>query len=102
MHQHQLTIEVRQDPEHGFVTGKSAGTAGATVPAPRTVESNAHVAAAAYLMKRADTSALTVVDANEPEQAVGVITAAEIIQVIANGKNVNDVRLYELMSPKRP
>jgi CBS domain-containing protein len=81
LNQHQLTIEVRQD--------------------PGTVESNAHVAAAAYLMKHADTTALTVVDANEPEQAVGVITAAEITQVIADGKNVNDVRLYELMSPKR-
>jgi CBS domain-containing protein len=81
MNQHQLTIEVRQD--------------------PRTVESNAHVAAAAYLMKRADATALTVVDANEPEQAMGVITAAEITQVIADGKNVNDVRLYELMTPKR-
>jgi hypothetical protein len=30
-----------------------------------------------------------------------VITAAEITQVIADGKNVNNVRLYELMSPKR-
>jgi CBS domain-containing protein len=101
MDQHQLTIEVRQESDRGFVTGKSAGTAGATVPAPRTVESNAHVAAAAYLMKRADATALTVVDANEPEQAVGVITAAEITQVIDDGKNVNDVRLYELISPKR-
>jgi CBS domain-containing protein len=81
MDQHQLTIEVRRD--------------------PRTVESNAHVAAAAYLMKHADTSALTVVEANEPEQAVGVITAAEITRVIADGKNANEVRLYELMSPKR-
>jgi hypothetical protein len=25
----------------------------------------------------------------------------EITQVIADGKNLNDVRLYELMSPKR-
>jgi hypothetical protein len=45
MDQHQQTIEVRQDPDHVFVTGKSAGIAGATVPAPRTVESNALVSA---------------------------------------------------------
>src|SRR3984885_14311119 len=71
---------------------------GATVPAPRAVESNAHVAAAAYLMKRAGVTALAVVDGREPEQAVGMITAADVARVIADGKNVNDVRIYQLLS----
>jgi len=75
-------------------------TAG-TVHAMRTVEANAHVAAAAYLMKQADATALAIVDGHEPERAVGVITAADVAQVIADGKNVNDVRIYELVSSKR-
>ena len=77
------------------------GAVASTVPAPRAVESNAHVAAAAYLMKRADVTALAVVDGREPEQAVGVITTADVARVIADGRNVNDVRIYQLMRQKR-
>ena len=72
-----------------------------TVPAPRAVESNAHVAAAAYLMKHADVTALAVVDGREPEQAIGVITTTDVARVIADGKSVDDVRIYQLMRPKR-
>jgi len=85
-------------PRREIDPGELPGTVGATVPAPRAVESNAHVAAAAYLMKRADVTALAVVDGREPEEAVGVITAADVARVIADGKNVNDVRIYQLMS----
>ena len=49
-------------------------------------------------MKHADVTALAVVDGREPEQAVGVITAADVARVIADGKNVNDVRIYQLTS----
>jgi CBS domain-containing protein len=101
MDQYHLTIEVRQEEGRVLATGIPAGTPGATVPAPRTVETNAHVAAAAYLMKHADSTALAVVDGYEPGQAVGVITAADVAQVIADGMNVNDVRIYELMIPKQ-
>ena len=38
-------------PRREIDAAKLPGTVGATVPAPRAVESNAHVAAAAYLMK---------------------------------------------------
>lgn len=85
-------------PRREIDAAKFPGTVGATVPAPRAVESNAHVAAAAYLMKHADVSALAVVDGHEPEQAVGVITAADVARVVADGKNVNDVRIYQLLS----
>ena len=90
-------------PRREIDPGKLPGTVGATVPAPRAVESravesNAHVAAAAYLMKHADVTALAVVDGREPEQALGVITAADVARVIADGKNVNDVRIYQLTS----
>jgi hypothetical protein len=70
MDQDQLTIGVRQEAGRVLVTGKPAGTSGATVPAPRTVETNAHVAAAAYLMEHAGSTALAVVDGYEPGQAV--------------------------------
>jgi CBS domain-containing protein len=85
-------------PRREIDAAKLPGTVGATVPAPRAVESNAHVAAAAYLMKHADVTALAVVDGREPEQAVGMITAADVARVIADGKNVNDVRIYQLLS----
>jgi CBS domain-containing protein len=88
-------------PRREIDAGKLRGAVGATVPVPRAVESNAHVAAAAYLMKHADVTALAVVDGREPEQAVGMITAADIARVIADGENVNDVRIYQLMGPKR-
>jgi CBS domain-containing protein len=88
-------------PRREVDTGKLRVTVSARVPAPRTVESNAHVAAAAYLMKHADVTALAVVDGREPEQAVGVITAADVARVIADGGNVNDVRIYQLMSPNQ-
>ena len=88
-------------PRREIDPGNLPGSGGATVPAQRAVESNAHVAAAAYLMKHADVTTLAVVDGREPEQAVGVITAADVAGVIADGKNVNDVRIYQLMGPKR-
>ena len=37
-------------------------------------------------------------ETNQPEQAVGMITAADVARVIADGKNVNDVRIYQLLS----
>ena len=80
---------------------KLRATVASPVPAPGPVESNAHVAAAEYLMKRAAVTALAVVDGREPEQAVGVITTADVARVIADGKNLNDVRIYQLLRPKR-
>ena len=52
-----------------------------------------HVAAAAYLMKHAGTTALMVTDA-KAGQPVGIITQADIARAIANGKDLNDVRVH--------
>ena len=49
-----------------------------------------HVAAAAYLMKHAGTTALLVLDA-QAGQPAGIITAADVARAIADGKDVNDV-----------
>jgi CBS domain-containing protein len=67
----------------------------------RTVEAGAHLAAAAYLMKHAGATALVVVDGNEPKRPVGLITAADVTRAVADGKNVNDVRIHDLMTTNR-
>ena len=66
-------------------------------PPVTTVEQNDHVGAAAYLMKRADATALIVTQA-PTGQPIGIITEADISHLVANGKNPNDVRIYQLMT----
>jgi CBS domain-containing protein len=62
-----------------------------------TVELNDHVAAAAYLMKHAHASALVVLDA-QTDEPIGIITEADISHAVADGSNVNEVRIHELMT----
>jgi CBS domain-containing protein len=64
-----------------------------------TVEQQAHVAAAAYLMKHAGTSALIVLDPRAGRPA-GIITEADITRAVADGKDVNTTRIYELMTTR--
>ena len=52
------------------------------------VEQQAHVAAAAYLMKHAGTTALMVLD-SEAGQPTGIITEADITRAVADGMDVN-------------
>jgi CBS domain-containing protein len=67
-------------------------------PALTTVDLNDHVAAAAYLMKHAGTTALVVLDslAGRP---IGILTDTDVTHVVADGKNVNDVRIADVMTP---
>ena len=53
-----------------------------------TVNQHDHVAAAAYLMKHAGTTALMVVDA-QTGQPAGIITEADVARAIADGRDVN-------------
>jgi CBS domain-containing protein len=55
------------------------------------------VAAAAYLMKRANATALIVTQA-QTGQPIGIITDADVSHAVADGKNPNDVRIYQLMT----
>jgi CBS domain-containing protein len=64
-----------------------------------TVVKGDHVAAAAYMMKHAGTTALMVMDA-QTSQPIGIITEADIAHVVADGKDVNTVRIYELMTAR--
>ena len=68
-------------------------------PPVTTVEQNDHVAGAAYLMKRADATALVVTQA-QTREPVGIITEADISHLVADGKNPNDVRIYQLMTAR--
>jgi CBS domain-containing protein len=68
-------------------------------PPVTTVEQNDHVGAAAYLMKRADATAL-IVTQTQTGQPVGIITEADISHLVADGKNPNDVRIYQLMTAR--
>jgi CBS domain-containing protein len=67
-------------------------------PALTTVDPNDHVAAAAYLMKHAGTSALVVLDGHETNRPVGLVTEADIVDAVADGKDVNEVRIHDLMT----
>ena len=68
-------------------------------PPVTTVEQNDHVAGAAYLMKRAGATALVVTQARTREP-IGIITEADISHLVADGKNPNDVRIYQLMTTR--
>ena len=66
-------------------------------PPVTTVGQHDHAAAAAYLMKRAGATAL-IVTKMPTGQPAGIITEADISRAVADGKNPNDVRIYQLMT----
>ena len=68
-------------------------------PPLTTVEQQDHVAAAAYLMKHAGTTALMVLDPWTGQPA-GIITEADIAHAVADGKDVNSTRIYEVMTTR--
>ena len=63
-----------------------------------TAHATDHIAAAAYLMKHAGTTALVVLDA-ETDRPVGIVTDTDVSHVVADGKDVNDVRISDVMTP---
>jgi CBS domain-containing protein len=67
-------------------------------PPLTTVDQNDHLAAAAYLMRHAGATALVVLDGQETNQPLGIITEADIVHTVADGKDVNDVRIRDVMT----
>jgi CBS domain-containing protein len=67
-------------------------------PALTTVEASGHLAAAAYLMKHAGETALVVIDDEAARRPIGLITDADVSQAVADGKDVNTVRVYDVMT----
>jgi CBS domain-containing protein len=97
MQQVMTAVSAHKSPVH-------APPAAATVadimrPPVTTVNQHDHVAAAAYLMKHAGTTALPVLDAQAGEP-VGIITAADVARAIADGKDVNDVWVDAAMTTR--
>jgi CBS domain-containing protein len=91
-------VEVEEMSEQTNVAAPA--TAGDIMRTPlTTVEQNDHVAAAAYLMKHAGATAITVLDPRTGEPA-GIITEADIAHAVADGRDVNSTRIYELMTTR--
>jgi CBS domain-containing protein len=67
-------------------------------PAATTVADSDHVAAAAYLMKHAGAPALLVVDALRTGNPVGIITEADVAKAVADGKDVNETKVHQVMT----
>jgi CBS domain-containing protein len=65
-------------------------------PATMTVETDAHLASAAFLMKRAGDSALVVTPGDGVGGPVAVITDAHISQAVADGRNLEETRVNQL------
>ena len=87
------------DPSAQYPAASPATVADIMHPPVTTVEQNDHVAAAAYLMKRAGATALIVTQA-QSGQPVGIVTEADISHAVADGKNPNDVRIYQQMTAR--
>jgi CBS domain-containing protein len=97
MQQVMTAVSVHKSPVHP--PSAAATVADVMQPPVTTVSQHDHVAAAAYLMKHAGTTALLVleVQAGEP---VGIITAADVARAIADGKDVNDAWVAAAMTTR--
>jgi CBS domain-containing protein len=69
-------------------------------PATRTVEADAHVASAAYLMKRAHDCALVVTSDDEGRMPIAVLTDADVSQAVADGRDLGEIRINDLRLPR--
>jgi acetoin utilization protein AcuB len=65
-----------------------------------TVEADAHVASAAYLMKHSGAAALVVTADNLGLVPVAVLTDAEVTQAVADGRSPDDTRINQLRLPR--
>jgi CBS domain-containing protein len=59
-----------------------------------------HVAAASYLIKHARPAALTVPGARHGSRPIGVITEADIARAVADGMDVNQTRIHNLLTAR--
>jgi len=82
------------------VSGRTSPPAVRTVmrQAATTVEASAHLAAAAYLMKRSGSTAL-VVTSDDAKRPLAVLTETDVSRAVADGRNVEETRIRDLASP---
>jgi len=77
---------------------RSRRAAMTTAAVSTTVDQYDHVAAATYLMKHAGTTALAVLDGQRSNQPIGCITETEIATAMAQGQDLNETRIRDLMA----
>jgi CBS domain-containing protein len=65
-------------------------------PPTTTVETDAHLAAAAYLMKRSGDGALVVTTDDEDRRPIAVVTDAHVSQAVADGRDLDEARINGL------
>jgi CBS domain-containing protein len=63
---------------------------------PTTIGPDAHVASAAYLMKRTPCNALVVAPEGDPSRPVGLLADADITRAVADGLDLDDTRIHQL------
>jgi CBS domain-containing protein len=79
------------------VTGMRRITVGEVMRRPTTsVETRAHLAAAAYLMKRSGDSALVVTTDDDERRPVAIVTDTDVAEAVASGRNLEETRIAEL------
>jgi CBS domain-containing protein len=77
-----------------------ATVADITRPSAATVGEYDHVAAAAYLMKHAGSPALVVLGVRPGNRPIGVITQADIARAVADGMDVDQTRIHDLLTAR--
>src|SRR5215470_7756765 len=97
MQQIMTAVPAEETPVHPRAT--AATVAGLMRPPPTTVSQHDHLAAAAYLMRHAGTTALMVTDA-QTGQPVGIITEADVARAVADGKDVNSTWAGAVMTAR--
>jgi CBS domain-containing protein len=85
-------------PERFGEPAGATGTVADVMRPPATVADTDHAAAAAYLMRHARAGALLVLDTRHTGRPVGIITEADIARGVADGQDVNEVRVHQLMT----
>jgi CBS domain-containing protein len=70
-------------------------------PATTTVESGAHLAGAAYLMKHSGDTALVITTSDTHPRPIAVLTDTDISQAVADGRNLEETRISDL-PPRDP
>jgi signal-transduction protein with cAMP-binding, CBS, and nucleotidyltransferase domain len=94
-----MTQTAAQQPPHPPPT--LATVADVMRPPLSTTHTSDHAAAAAYLMKHAGATALVVLDPRTG-QPNGILTEADIAHAVADGKDLNEVPIRELMTIRPP
>jgi len=69
-------------------------------PAVTTVERDAHIASAAYLMKRSHDNALVVITDGASRVPVTLVCDSDVTQAVADGRNPEETRLNQLDLPE--